>query len=174
METLFEYSVIGVRLGDAGSTRFKAEDSELVLPRSGAVYVHQSLYKGLNIRETRRAAPETAVGSLQDRISVELYAKMLSALPMQDLAFLNVQPTPVAVFENATFVECARFLGVELDIDSAESRTSTIARPNVIAGKRFTLNSGSYAQLRKEMTTIVATNGLTVPDYVRAERSHGS
>lgn len=53
MELLFDASVIGVRLGDAGSARFRAEDADLVLPTSGAVYVHQSLYRGLNIRETR-------------------------------------------------------------------------------------------------------------------------
>ncbi|MCP9001716.1 hypothetical protein NFC73_18575 [Pseudarthrobacter sp. RMG13] len=56
LEKLFEFSVIGVRLADAGSTRFKAEDSSLTLPSSGAAYVHQSLFRGLSIRETRRAA----------------------------------------------------------------------------------------------------------------------
>jgi hypothetical protein len=56
LEKLLEFSVIGVRLADAGSTRFKAEDSSLALPDSGAAYVHQSLFKGLSIRETRRAA----------------------------------------------------------------------------------------------------------------------
>lgn len=55
LETLFEYSVIGVRISNQGSTRFKAEDSELTLPTSGAAYIHQSLYRGLAIRETRRA-----------------------------------------------------------------------------------------------------------------------
>ena len=53
IELLFNASVIGVRLGDSGSPRFRCEDSDLVLPASGAVYVHQSLYRGLNIREKR-------------------------------------------------------------------------------------------------------------------------
>lgn len=56
LEVLFDYSVIGVRLADQGSTKFKAEDSELTLPTSGAAYVHQSLFKGLNIRETRKTS----------------------------------------------------------------------------------------------------------------------
>jgi hypothetical protein len=60
LELLFEASVIGVRLRGGGSTRFKAEDPQLSLPAEGAVYVHQSLYKGLNIVETRRAAEEPA------------------------------------------------------------------------------------------------------------------
>jgi hypothetical protein len=54
LEKLFEFSVIGVRLGNGGSTRFKSEDSNLTLPASGAAYVHQALHKGLNIREKRR------------------------------------------------------------------------------------------------------------------------
>ena len=53
IELLFNASVIGVRLGNSGSARFRCEDSDLVLPSSGAVYVHQSLYRGLNIREKR-------------------------------------------------------------------------------------------------------------------------
>jgi energy-coupling factor transporter ATP-binding protein EcfA2 len=59
LELLFEASVIGVRLRGAGSTRFKSDDPELTLPASGAVYVHQSLYKGLNIVEARRPAEES-------------------------------------------------------------------------------------------------------------------
>jgi hypothetical protein len=53
MELLFDASVIGVRLGNSGTARYKCEDSDLVLPASGGVYVHQSLHKGLNIREKR-------------------------------------------------------------------------------------------------------------------------
>lgn len=53
IELLFKASVIGVRLGNSGSPRFRCEDSDLELPASGAVYVHQSLYRGLNISEKR-------------------------------------------------------------------------------------------------------------------------
>lgn len=54
LEILFEASVIGIRLRGSGSPRFKSEDPQLALPSEGAVYVHQSLYKGLNIIEARR------------------------------------------------------------------------------------------------------------------------
>jgi len=53
IELLFDASLIGVRLGNAGTARFKCEDSDLALPTSGGVYVHQSLYKGLSLREKR-------------------------------------------------------------------------------------------------------------------------
>lgn len=56
VERLFEYSVIGVRISNQGSTRFKSEDGDLTLPHAGAVYIHQSLHKGLAITETRRAS----------------------------------------------------------------------------------------------------------------------
>ncbi len=59
IELLFDASVIGVRLGNAGTARFKCEDSDLALPKSGGVYVHQSLNKGLNLREKRAGETES-------------------------------------------------------------------------------------------------------------------
>jgi hypothetical protein len=53
VEVLFNASVIGVRVSNSGSPRFRCEDSDLVLPSSGGVYVHQGLYKGLSIVERR-------------------------------------------------------------------------------------------------------------------------
>ena len=53
MRRLFDASIIGVRLGNAGTARFRCEDADLLLPTTGSVYIHQSLYKGLSIRETR-------------------------------------------------------------------------------------------------------------------------
>jgi hypothetical protein len=170
VETLFECSVIGVRLRDAGSTRFKAEDVDLVLPSEGAVYVHQSVHKGLTIREARRASGEPPVGNPLDRVSIELFSKMLSALPMQDLAFLGTQPMPIAVFENGTFLECARALGTPLIIDEEQKSTETIARPNIISRSRFAMDTRLYAKLRGEMEQLVMSHGYSVDDYVRAER----
>lgn len=170
VEMLFECSVIGVRLRDAGSTRFKAEDPDLVLPQEGAVYVHQSLYKGLTIREARRPVAEQAVGSPLDRVSVELFSKMLSALPMQDLAFLGTQPMPIAVFENGTFQECAKALGINLIIDEKKEATGTIARPNIISPDRLSLDAKAYAKLRTEMEQIVISHGYSAAEYVDAEK----
>lgn len=53
MQKLFDASIIGVRLRDAGVARFRCEDPDLLLPATGSVYIHQSLYKGLNISEKR-------------------------------------------------------------------------------------------------------------------------
>lgn len=54
MKMLFNASVIGVRLGNSGTARFRCEDADLMLPNAGSVYIHQSLYKGLNIVEARK------------------------------------------------------------------------------------------------------------------------
>lgn len=56
LELLFRNSVIGVRLGDSGPLRFVSTDPGLHLPTSGAVYIHRALFRGLNLREARRAA----------------------------------------------------------------------------------------------------------------------
>jgi hypothetical protein len=53
MMRLFDASIIGVRLGNSGTARFRCEDADLLLPATGSVYIHQSLYKGLSIREAR-------------------------------------------------------------------------------------------------------------------------
>lgn len=58
LEVLFDYSVIGVRIANQGSTRFRCEYGDLALPTSGAAYVHPSLHKGLAIRETRKASSD--------------------------------------------------------------------------------------------------------------------
>ncbi len=62
LETLFDASVIGFRLRDSGAVRYKSEDLDLLLPAEAAVYVHQSLRKGLNIVE-RRAKTEGTAGA---------------------------------------------------------------------------------------------------------------
>jgi hypothetical protein len=53
IERLFNASAIGVRLANAGTPRFRSEDSDFMLPAVGAIYVHQCLYKGLSLREKR-------------------------------------------------------------------------------------------------------------------------
>jgi len=54
VEKMFEFSIIGVRVASQGAARFKAEDADLVLPQRGSIYVHQSLFRGLFITETRK------------------------------------------------------------------------------------------------------------------------
>ncbi|BAZ93876.1 uncharacterized protein FOKN1_1480 [Thiohalobacter thiocyanaticus] len=53
VQRLFDASIIGVRMRNAGVARFRCEDPDLLLPSTGSVYIHQSLYKGLNISEKR-------------------------------------------------------------------------------------------------------------------------
>ena len=109
------------------------------------------------------------MGNPLDRVSIELFSKMLSALPMQDLAFLGTQPMPILVFENGTFLQCARALGVGLIVDE-KGRTDDLERPNLISPHRYNLDSRLYARLRNEMEQIVMSHGYSVDDYVNAER----
>jgi hypothetical protein len=173
METLFECSVIGVRLADAGSTRYKSEEIGLALPTSGSVYVHQSLHKGLNIRETRRAADERA-GNPLDRLSVDLYALMMAALPIQDLTWLTAHPTTVAVLEAPSFEECAKNLEKQLEVDDTGDTTRSLAMPNVIARQRFERDSAIYLELRTQMEDEIKARGHTVTEYLRAEKRASS
>jgi hypothetical protein len=89
---------------------------------------------------------------------------------MQDLTFLGTQPMPVAIFENGTFLECARALGIIMVVDKEEKITESIARPNIISPGRFTLDNRIYAKLRGEMEQIVMSHGYSVDDYVQAEQ----
>jgi len=172
LEVLLESSVIGVRIGDAGSALFKSENSDLVLPTTGAVYVHQSVYRGLRIRETRKHAEAVdADTATQDRITIELYGLMMEALPIQDLTFLNTKPTPPDIFQNAEFDDCARGLGLTLVIDEDGSTTSTIARPSIISRSRLVSNRRRYVKLRDDMLAVLRTNGMTVTEYETGEKA---
>jgi hypothetical protein len=175
LEILLESSVMGVRIGDAGSARFKSEDSDLVLPIAGAVYVHQSVYRGLKIRETRKHAEEPTSepegSSRQDRITIELYGMMMSALPIQDLTFLNTKPTPPDVFRNETFDQCAASLAVDFVIDVSGATTKTLARPNVISPGRLVSDQLQYRRLRAEMLQVLITNSIGVAEYEAGERA---
>ncbi|MBN9529811.1 MAG: hypothetical protein J0H82_26625 [Alphaproteobacteria bacterium] len=66
IERLFNASAIGVRLAGAGSPRFRSEDSDLVLPAVGAIYVHQCLYKGLSVREKRARDEQNGAGEQEE------------------------------------------------------------------------------------------------------------
>ena len=77
LETLFDTSVIGFRLRDSGTIRYKSEDLDLLLPAEAAVYVHQSLRKGLDVVESRakggrKPYPGQAVedGADEERVEV--------------------------------------------------------------------------------------------------------
>lgn len=54
IDRLFNYSIIGVRVGNSGTARYRAEEPQLALPSKGMVYVHPSLHKGLLIKEARK------------------------------------------------------------------------------------------------------------------------
>lgn len=166
MQTLFECSVIGVRLADAGSTRYKAEDPTVALPMAGSVYVHQSLHKGLNIRETRRSASDSHSGNPLDRLSVDLYAQMMASLPVQDLAFLGKQPTTIAVLEATDFDSYAKSLDVTFKIDDS----ATVARPDRISQDRYVANILQFDRLRTSMEALIIDRGYTVDDYLKAEK----
>jgi hypothetical protein len=170
-ETLFDCSVLGVRLGDAGSTRFKSDDSDLAFPSSGAVYVHQSLHRGLKIREARTAAEEsnTEGGTVQDRVTIELLGLMMAALPVQDLTFLGLSPTPVDVFRNETFTDCADALGIALVINE-EGDHNNLARPNTLSRQRLVGDEAGYARVRASMLAVLSTHSLSVSDYEAGER----
>lgn len=170
METLFECSVIGVRLADAGSTRYKSEDISLVLPAAGSVYVHQSLHKGLSIRETRKSSDPSGGGNPFDRLSIDLYTKMMSELPVQDLSFLGAKPTPVSVLESPDFDTFAGCFHIVFVIDDDGTLTNTIMQPNVIARGRYNMNFAKYQRLKTEMEALVIDRGYTVAGYCKAER----
>jgi len=171
METLFECSVIGVRLAGAGSTRYKSDDISLALPASGSVYVHQGLHKGLNIRETRKPAEEAAVGNPLDRLSVDLYAMMMASLPVQDMTFLGTRPTTIIVLESDDFDSYAAALGVELDVNDDGP---PLQRPNLMNGQRYEANQYQFATLKLSMERLIMERGHTIEEYLRAEKRAGS
>lgn len=71
VEKLFDYSIVGIRVGDSGRPRYKAEEPQLALPTSGAVYIHPSLHKGLLIKEAKSPKKATASASGKSSTAVD-------------------------------------------------------------------------------------------------------
>ncbi len=166
LEVLLESSSIGVRVGRAGETRFKSEYPDLVLPQSGAIYVHPALHKGLSIREVRRPSQrqrQELKGRI-DALSVKLLNRMLTALPMQDLGWFQLQPRPVDVIVAETFEQCAARLGLVLVADDS---ISDLAVPNRIKSTRLTQDTSLYVYLRNDMLRLVSEEGFLPSEYVR-------
>lgn len=172
LEQLFDASVIGIRSGNSGSARFKAEDSDLVMPAAGSVYIHQSLVRGLSITEARKKvtelpSPPPEVQS-HDQVTIALLQVMLTYLPIQDLAFFDQTPRPLHVLRAATFKECADGLGFEIVVDVSVSAADAMAAPNRFSRQRFEHDSREYTKLRQELLKILSDNSLSVGDYEAA------
>ena len=168
LEVLFDSSAIGVRLGDAGSARFKSEDSELTLPTLGAVYVHQSLYRGLKIRETRKAfvdEQEAQAQALHARITIDLQKMMMRPLAVQDMSWFGLSPTPSDILRNDSFERCAASLGIELVI----ADVPVMARPNVLPEQRIAEDRHTYLTLRQRMLEALASHNTTAEEYIARE-----
>lgn len=166
LEILLDSSVIGVRLGNSGSPRFKSENLELVLPTSGAVYVHQALTKGLNIREPRKPRKEHEADTRAAVLAVksDLFERMMGAGPMQDLTWFGHQPKPTHVLENETFAECALALGTRI-IQNPE--VPTLVKPSTMNPTRFRSDSVQYERLREDLQTMIEDEGLTEEEFLR-------
>jgi hypothetical protein len=91
---------------------------------------------------------------------------MMKALPIQDLTFLGVNPTPAAVVQSETFQACAAALGRGLDVRPSLEGGAPLAGPNLIAKSRFALDSRQYEQLRTDMLAILAAHGTSTDDYL--------
>lgn len=172
VETLLEASVIGVRVANTGPARFKSEDLELVLPSSGALYVHQAVHRGLNIKETRRGSREEVMERRAQHaaLSVQLVERMMKALPMQDLTWFGFSPKPIHVIVHQDFDACCHSFDLQIvESDAIIPVTNGLQRPNLMRPKRLTENRTSYVRLRADILAILKEAGVTPTQFLKSE-----
>jgi len=169
MEELFDASVIGIRISQSGSARFRCEDSDLKLPNSGAVYVHPSLHRGLSIRETRKPKVDEqrpTVGTSLESVTIQLMSLMMSESAVQDMTYLGGKLRPIDIFRNLTFAQCVTsLLGQPPERDEDGTRTRTLERPALFYAERFAIDTRVYERLRDAMLEVLKQNRLTVANY---------
>lgn len=105
-----------------------------------------------------------SVGTEDAKIDAELYEELLSSEAIRDLAYCEVRPTPVHVFVNSSFRQCAKSLGLKLSIE--ETDRISIGPLGKISRPRFTNNSKEYQQLRLRLIEILKSHGTTPEKYL--------
>lgn len=172
VETLLDASVIGVRVADTGPARYKSEDLELVLPSSGAVYVHQAVHRGLNIKETRRGSREEVMErrAQQAELSGRLVERMLKALPVQDLLWFGLSPKPIHVITHQDFDAFCHSFGLELvESNSVVPITNSLQKPNLIRPQRLVQDRIVYLTLRADVLQIFKDAGVAPSQFLKAD-----
>jgi hypothetical protein len=105
-----------------------------------------------------------SVGTEDAKIDAALYEEMLSSEAIRDLAFFGKRPTPVHILVNASFRQCAKALGIDLQIN--ESDGSSISSTGTISRGRFTQASNEYKAVRQKLIEILASFGKTKEQYL--------
>ena len=168
--SVFDVSVVGVRIGDSGRVRYMCEEVDLVLPTNGAFYVHQALHKGLNIRETRRKKNDDSTGDLFSALSLRMWSRMLDSIAVIDINWFKRKATPEIIVMCESFEDCARELSLVLDID--DSIPEPLAVPNKITNRRFLYDRSNYLHLRADLLSYLDEESMSPSEFLTLSREH--
>lgn len=106
-----------------------------------------------------------SVGTEDAKIDAELYEEMLTSEAIRDLAYCKVRPTPIHIFANASYKECADSLGLKFKIE--EKDVSSISNSGAISRIRFNVNTKEYDELRNRLIVILRKYETTPEIYIK-------
>jgi hypothetical protein len=107
-----------------------------------------------------------SVGTEDAKLDAALYEEMLASESIRDLAYWKKRPSPVYVLTNKTFEECAKALGLKIDIK--EKDEISIDSNSGMSRKKFDMSSRDYQAVRKELIKILKAFGKTTEEYVKS------
>ena len=153
IELLFNSSSIGVRLGDAGSPRYRSEDNDFMLPAVGAIYVHQCLFKGMSVREKRvSVATASAASALASAALSTANTQTILASSKAISARANATKAESAAVRARAIATSART--ISLTLTAKKSEDATAAEEAAAAAEEAAAIAAEVAQEAEELSKV--------------------
>lgn len=105
------------------------------------------------------------VGGEKANLEIELYDMMIGNEAVRAISYFGVNPKPSTVLINSTFRQCAKSLGVKLEINEDDEGYS-VSVSGEISRPKFDSVCKLYTALRTEMVGLLKTHGYTIEDFV--------
>jgi len=110
-----------------------------------------------------------SVGTEAARLDVDLYELMLDSETVRDLTYWHVKPTPMSIFTNRSFKECAKSLNIDFKIEDDDEDISIGSNKSISLGK-FNVTSQDYEELRNKMIKFLKSKNITPEQYIEQRK----
>lgn len=111
-----------------------------------------------------------SVGTEDAKLEAKLYEEMIASEAIRDLAYWDLKPSPLVIFQNETFQNCALALGVNVDVED-DKDGHTITTSGQISRMKFDDSSGEYIELRERLGKILHAHGKSQSEYMKERTS---
>jgi hypothetical protein len=108
-----------------------------------------------------------SIGTEHAKITIELYDEMMAWECVRDLSWWGLKPTPKIIFQNGSFVECAKSLGKEFKVNDEPGLSMST---DELSKQKLKDNTKSYIEMKQKMFDILKKHGITIAAYLSEEK----